>query len=135
MYSFDPGMCSFKPCCQGFHQVYLLRTWTRTGLYIIWMAPSPQRNVAPIKETLHLWQDRSAGFLHPLTAELMETQKYQNFQTKFGRARGNFFFFLVASGEKIWAQWKGIIFFRWEPWKINERHAILFPEHKSPVRF
>lgn len=57
MYSFDPGMCSFKPCCQGFHQAYLLRTWTRTGLYIICMAPSPQRNVAPIKETLHLWQD------------------------------------------------------------------------------
>ena len=81
-------------------------------------------------------REKAADFLHPLTVEPTETQKYQIFQMKFGETRGKTLF-VVVSGEKIQAQWKkkGILFFRWELWKINESPAIFFPGHTSLIRF
>lgn len=50
-------------------------------------------------------REKAADFLHPLTVEPTETQKYQIFQTKFGETRGKTLF-VVVSGEKIRARWK-----------------------------
>lgn len=48
---------------------------------------------------LILWgrglRENSAGFLHSLTTEPMQTQKHQIFQTKFGEARGEFLLLLL----------------------------------------
>lgn len=52
-------------------------------------------------------------------------KKYQIVQTKFAKARGNFCLFV--SGEKTQAQWKEILFFRWE--------TLLLSGHKYAVRF
>lgn len=40
-------------------------------------------------------RENAAGFLHPLTVEPMETQKYQIFPTKFGETRGKILFVVV----------------------------------------
>lgn len=75
-----------------------------------------------------LWQgfERSAGFLHPLTAELMETQKYQNFQTKFGRARGNFFFFWLHQERKSGHSGKALYFSDENPEKLMKGMLFYF---------
>lgn len=84
---------------------------------------------------LILWgrglRENSAGFLHSLTTEPMQTQKHQIFQTKFGEARGEFLLLLLLL--LYWGEKKNAgpaerhLIFQGEAWKVNSSPAIFFP--------